>query len=161
MILSTKWDYYCGVFPTFNQNLDQLTQNLITHLLRYDSSVQYHAARSYGRKTEKKSILFRNIQIYSKIFITFSNILSSSFILWGQNNDIYASKKVEKNYGIQPNHTVDLMNRTAQLTVLIINSGFQYGLSEIEEMSNRIQLLILYSSKPYKLRIFKIKYFSF
>ena len=66
--------------------------------------MQYHAAGSNGRKTEKKSILFKNIQKYSEKFITFSNVLRSSFILWGQNNDIYVSKKVEKIYGIQPRY---------------------------------------------------------
>ena len=72
--------------------------------------MQYHAAGSNGRKTEKKSILFRNIQKYSEKFITFSNVLRSFFILWGQNNDGYAPKKVEKNCGIQPTYKSYYLN---------------------------------------------------
>ena len=45
-----------------------------------------------------------NIQEYSKKFVTILIALKSSITLWGQKNDICTSKKLEKNYGIQPNH---------------------------------------------------------
>ena len=47
-----------------------------------------------------------NIQEYSKKFMIFLNVLTSSIILWGQNNDGITSKKLEKNHEIQPTHTV-------------------------------------------------------
>ena len=37
-----------------------------------------------------------NIQEYSKKFMIFLNVLTSSIILWGQNNDTDISKKLEK-----------------------------------------------------------------
>ena len=43
-----------------------------------------------------------NIQEYSKKFVTILIALKSSITLWGQKNDICTSKKLEKNYGIQP-----------------------------------------------------------
>ena len=46
-----------------------------------------------------------NIQEYSKKFMIFLNVLTSSIILWGQNNDGTTSKKLEKNHGIQPNYS--------------------------------------------------------
>ena len=45
-----------------------------------------------------------NIQEYSKKFMIFLNVLTSSIILWGQNNDGTTSKKLEKNHGIQPSN---------------------------------------------------------
>ena len=51
--------------------------------------VVHRCTKKYGQKTEKKSILFMNIQEYSKKFIIFLNVLNSPIIMWGQNNDIY------------------------------------------------------------------------
>ena len=64
--------------------------------------------KRYGQKTEKKSILFMNIQEYSKKFVTILIALKSSITLWGQKNDICTSKKLEKIYGIQPKHMREL-----------------------------------------------------
>ena len=72
--------------------------------------MQSHAATSYGQKTDKKSILFMNIQKYSKKFRTFLNVLASSIILWGQNSDTDVSKKLGKIYGIQSKHGVFIIS---------------------------------------------------
>ena len=50
-----------------------------------------------------------NIQEYSKKFMIFLNVLTSSIILWGQNNDGTTSKKLEKNHGIQPTYIVQYL----------------------------------------------------
>ena len=56
-------------------------------------------------KNGQKSILFMNVQEYSKKFTTILIALKSSIILWGQKNDICASKKLEKLYGIRPSYS--------------------------------------------------------
>ena len=77
-----------------------ISEDVEFHKESFDICIKL-AARSYREKTEKFSILFMNIQEYSKKFMIFLKLLMSSITLWSQNNDTLSHKKLEKNPGIQ------------------------------------------------------------